>query len=323
MTNFAKYDYPEHLVQIMTGGLNQAIFEIAIDLDIFNKIDKKDLSLKEFSDLFRIPLSSSRVFIQYLCMLGLLKYTNGKFYNSPLTQEYLVDRDVAWLKDLLAVSRDKRDGLKSKILNPKSQDWYKIRDKKQKIGETFFKGWLYERRVFWGKELAKQYDFSEHRTLLDVGGACGGWCLGIRTVFPHLKCLVFDIPQVCRLAESMMEKTEMVRMVPGSFFENDFPQGADIVLLANVLHDWSPADGRKILSKIHNAMPSQGKLLLSEFYFNDDFSGPAWAGLQAFCVLGTQQQSGWQPTYEEASQMLSEEKFKILGQKENLIIAQK
>jgi hypothetical protein len=51
--------------------------------------------------------------------------------------------------------------------------------------------------------------------------------------------------------------------IGGDFFES-VPEGADIYILKNVLHDWSDEGAVRILKNCRRAMDSQAKLLLIE-----------------------------------------------------------
>jgi len=322
-----KYYFPDKLVRLITGELTSAIFKIAFDLNIFAKIDRKCISVYEFSRLFNIPLSSSRVLIQYLCVAGLLKYRNKKITNSAIARKYLLHgRDkLEWIKHLLRINKWSHK-LKEKILNPRDSEWYLIRQKRQGINEEFYRGWFHERRIHWGQELGRMYNFAKHRIMLDVGGASGGWCIGILKKFPHLKCIVFDMPSACHIAKRYIEETglsDQIKVVRGSFFKSNLPKGADIILLANVLHDWTPQESQRILSKAYAVLPAGGTLLVSEFFFQDNFSEPIWAAIQAISVLGPETKSGWQPSYGEMRDILQEAGFRHIQKRNNLLIARK
>jgi 3-hydroxy-5-methyl-1-naphthoate 3-O-methyltransferase len=322
-----RYYYPDKLVRLITGEMTSAIVKIAFDLDIFKKINKKNLSIYEFGELFNISVFSSRVLIQYLCVIGLLDYRNKKIKNSSMVQKYLLGSpsNLKWIKHLFCINKWSND-LKEKILNPRDSEWYLIREGKQKINEKFYKGWFHQRRVHWGQEMARRYNFKNHKVILDIGGASGGWCIGILKKNPHLKGIVFDMPSVCHIARQYVALSGLagrIKVISGLFFQSSLPKGADVILLSNVLHDLTPHENRKILSSTYDVLPRGGVLLVSEFFFHDDFSGPIWAVIQAISVLGSANKSGWQPNYEEMKSFLQETGFRCIQKQDNLLIARK
>ncbi|WP_280490623.1 methyltransferase, partial [Nocardia carnea] len=66
------------------------------------------------------------------------------------------------------------------------------------------------------------------------------------------------------------------RIEAGDFF-SAVPEGGDIYLLKNILHDWDDERCRTILEQCHKAMPADGRLLIVESVLPDvvDTSDPA------------------------------------------------
>ncbi len=159
-----------------------------------------------------------------------------------------------------------------------------------------------------------------------MGGGTGGWCVGIRRRHPHLQCQVFDLPEVREIAERLLAEDgegEKITFVPGSFFTDELPAGADVALLANVLHNWNPQDGHHILANTLQALEPGGKLLVKEYFFEDDWTGPMEAVFEAFMMLGAGEKSGWQPSFQEMEEMLGEAGFVDVERRHQLIVASK
>ncbi|KAK7362774.1 hypothetical protein VNO77_04895 [Canavalia gladiata] len=90
-------------------------------------------------------------------------------------------------------------------------------------------------------------------SLVDVGGGTGGVTKIIHEAFPHLKCTVFDQPQIV----ANLTATENLSFVGGDMF-NSIPS-ADAVLLKWVLHDWNDELSLKILKNCKEAISGEGK----------------------------------------------------------------
>ncbi len=123
---------------------------------------------------------------------------------------------------------------------------------------------------FHGQEppaVAKAYDFSGIKTLVDVGGATGNMLATILSAHSGVHGVLFDLPHVVREAPAFLEARgvgDRVTIEGGSFFES-VPSGGDAYLLSHIIHDWSEEQCLTILSKCREAMPPAGKLLLVEF----------------------------------------------------------
>jgi hypothetical protein len=103
------------------------------------------------------------------------------------------------------------------------------------------------------------YDFSRFNTIVDVGGAQGSLIATIVQANPHLKGILFDLPEI--IANVQVDQT--IQPVAGNFFES-VPMGGDAYLMRWIIHDWNDEKSSIILKNCYQAMPDQGKLLLLE-----------------------------------------------------------
>ena len=116
-------------------------------------------------------------------------------------------------------------------------------------------------------EILSAYPFDRHRCLLDVGGGQGTFLIAAARRVPTLKCMLFDLPAVARLAETSFEKEGLSTRVSahgGSFFETPLPQGADLATLIRVLYDHDDHRALAILQAVHRALPSGARLIVAE-----------------------------------------------------------
>jgi SAM-dependent methyltransferase len=110
------------------------------------------------------------------------------------------------------------------------------------------------------------YDFSGAHQVVDVGGGKGVLLQAILDRCPHVRGVLFDQPEVIERARpSLLESPAAARceLVGGDFFDR-VPAGADVYLLANVLHDWDDARGVDILRACRRAMRPGARLLIVE-----------------------------------------------------------
>jgi hypothetical protein len=111
------------------------------------------------------------------------------------------------------------------------------------------------------------YDFSAFETIVDVGGGDGTLLCGILKNNEKSKGIVFDLLHAKQQALMNIELNKLQERClfrEGSFFEN-VPCGASAYIMKSVLHDWDDEHSKKILSKLFEAMPRGGKLLMIEY----------------------------------------------------------
>jgi hypothetical protein len=111
------------------------------------------------------------------------------------------------------------------------------------------------------------YDFKPFKTIVDVGGGDGTLLCGILQQAVQSRGIVLDMPHAKQQALAKIEAGHLQNRCffeEGSFFET-IPSGASAYVMKSVLHDWNDEDSKKILSKVKEAMPPNGKLLMIEY----------------------------------------------------------
>lgn len=122
--------------------------------------------------------------------------------------------------------------------------------------------------AYWpATRIAEAYDFASRQHLLDLGGGSGAFGALIAARNPHLQVTLFDLEPVCALARERFRQAgleDRARAVAGDFHKDRLPADCDCVLVANVLHDWSPEECLGILRRVHQALPPGGEVLVHE-----------------------------------------------------------
>jgi hypothetical protein len=113
----------------------------------------------------------------------------------------------------------------------------------------------------------RMYDFSELRTVVDVGGSHGVMLAAILMSNPASRGILFDLPHVVEGAEALLRAAAVAdrcTCVGGDFFAEALPRDGDAYILASILHDFDDERCTAILKRCRQAMPDHGKLLVVE-----------------------------------------------------------
>ena len=89
--------------------------------------------------------------------------------------------------------------------------------------------------------VATAFDLSRFHRAADLGGATGHLALAVCDRYPHMEGVVFDLPQVAKVAREHVAAsslTDRVTVIDGDFFADPLPE-ADLYMLGRILHDWS------------------------------------------------------------------------------------
>lgn len=154
-------------------------------------------------------------------------------------------------------------------------------------------------------EILAAYDFSNFKTIADIGGGHGHAIKAILGAYPQAKGILFELPHV--VAE-VPHDTERLELVAGDFFRDPLPQ-ADAYLLMNIIHDWADEQADTILAAVREAAPPGATLVLVESVVPDQ-PGPAWA--KTLDILMLSMTGGRERTVEEYKQFLAAGGFELI-----------
>jgi SAM-dependent methyltransferase len=129
-----------------------------------------------------------------------------------------------------------------------------------------------ERTAAFAPSVADTYDFSDIRSIVDVGGGQGTLLAEILRRHSHLHGTLFETAAVAARAGAVLDGVDLAdrcELMAGDFFEQ-VPQGADCYLLANVLHDWDDKRAADILRNCRRSMTRGGRVLIVERLIPDE-----------------------------------------------------
>jgi SAM-dependent methyltransferase len=141
---------------------------------------------------------------------------------------------------------------------------------------AIFDAAMAERTAAYAPSVADAYDFSDVRTIVDIGGGNGTLLVEILRRHSHLSGVLFETPTVAARADAVLDATDIAdrcKVRAGDFFEQ-VPDKADCYVLANVLHDWDDARSIDILRNCRRAMSRPGRVLIVERLIPDDGGDP-------------------------------------------------
>ncbi len=134
------------------------------------------------------------------------------------------------------------------------------------------------------------YDFSGRKVVVDVGGGRGQVVGAILAANPHLRGILFDLPDGLKEAESHLASlgvADRCAIVSGNMFES-VPAGGDAYVLSQILHDWPDEKAVEILAQVRRVVPKEGVLLVREVVLpaGDAPSQAKLADLTMLAMLG-------------------------------------
>ena len=214
--------------------------------------------------------------------VGLLEKEDGRYRNSPLADRYLAAGSEYSLRNYVLDERwcwgawgRLEDALRADHqLLPEDEEGYHA------FPEDFFLDFLHGHSLAMGERLAAAVDFGAAGRFMDVGGGSGAVSIALCRAYPHLEAIVVDQPPVVAKTADHIEAAglgERITTSPANIFESPLPDGCDTAVIANVLHDFSPARAREILARVAAALPPGGRVVILEIVPDEERRSPPLA----------------------------------------------
>ncbi|HEV8543678.1 MAG TPA: methyltransferase [Verrucomicrobiae bacterium] len=255
-------------------------------LDFFTWLEKGPATTEQICRHFEIAPRPTDVMLTLFVAMGLLKRQGDSVHVTESGHEHLVSsspwflgpyyaslKDRPVCKDFLQVLKTDKPANWGSFKNEK--DWARAMEEPA-FAESFTAA-MDCRGVFLGQALAKKLDGAKRKSLLDIAGGSGIYACSIVAHHSHLSAAVFEKAPVNKVAANAISKrgfSDKVRVIEGDMFGRDFPNGFDLHLISNVLHDWNESTVMGLLRKSFTALEPGGMLVIHDVHINADKSGP-------------------------------------------------
>ncbi len=293
---------PSHIMQIGFGFWGSKTLLSAVELGLFTELAKGPASAAAIGDRLGLHSRSTRDFLDALVALGLLQRegrgVDATYTNTPETALFLDRNSPAYVGGMLEMANARLFRFWAD-LTPALESG-KPQNEAKHTGASLFEA-LYadEARLeqflaaMAGVQkgnfgvLADKFDFSQYKTVCDLGGANGALCRALATRHAHLSCISFDLPAVAPIARREIQAAGLagrIEVVAGDFTDGPLPR-ADVFTMGNILHDWGVEGKKALIKKAHDSLPAGGVLIAVENVIDNDRRHNAFGLLMSLNML--------------------------------------
>lgn len=276
------------LTDLATGYQKSKILFTFGNLGIADLLNEKPLGAEAVARKLKIETIAAERFLNACTMLGLLKKSGKTYSNSTLSKEFLIKDGEFYLGGQLERYGERSYPLWENL--EKSLKKWKAGATSQSVPEDEDQGAeamaeQHNYSYLHGTHLARAFDFSKYKKLLDLGGGTGAMSIGLCRAFPKLEAVVFDLEQNVKIAEKFVKKaglSKQIKCVGGDFQKDGLPEDFDAVLLANFMSVADEKDNLKLLADIYDKLPKGGACIISGLIMDNSKLAPETAVL--FCL---------------------------------------
>jgi acetylserotonin N-methyltransferase len=312
----------------LTGNYQAAIV-VADESGVFSALDKRPATIRELASSLEFDERATGVLLRLLGSLGILTQRLGRFQLTDEARVYLLRSKPFYWGHMMrvAVSDWHRTTLLAKLrqkgsdraAGPEgtphilgtgrvSDNWAAGDVSPEEARDIAAR--MHSHSLPAAIGVARNYDFSSIRRVLDVGGGSGCFMIAMAQRHSELRCTIMELPAMCEVAQGYIkagDAADRVATVAVDIFRQPWPRGYDAMFFSNIWHDWNFQTCKWLAMRAFEALPPGGRIMLHEMLLNDDGAGPATtASFSMLMLLATQ---GQQFTFGELKQILESTGF--------------
>jgi hypothetical protein len=280
---------PETIMQIGTGFWASKILLSAVNFQLFTMLTQRSaMSAKEIKSELGLNCTDRNVydFLDTLTGFGFLNregLLETAVYSNTVDTDFFLDRNKpTYIGGILEMLNNRLYGFWGNLEEGMRTG---LPQNEAKNGENLFEALYADAdrlkefiHAMSGIQMgafmafAQKFDFSDVRTLVDIGGSASLLSLMVAKHNTHMSCTSWDLPAVAPIANETIAKFQLqdqVKTADGDFFKDGFPK-ADMVVMGNILHDWDEPTKLMLMQKAYDALPAGGCFVSIEGIIDDD-----------------------------------------------------
>lgn len=274
---------PDSIFQVASGFMASKHLFVANEVGLFECLAEGPSTLDDLSHRTGVSRSTIRILADAMVALGFVERQAERYQNGPVAATFLSGLTPADLRPLLRFWNRLSYPAWAHLEEVVRTQQAALAPLDEALGKIVSEG-IEASTAAAAEALATSYNFRQHHRVLDLGGGTGSFLFAILRHHPGLKTTLFEMPPVAALVRKRIIHTpleESVEIVVGDFFHDPIPAGHDVVLLANILHNFSPEHNLALLRRIRSGVSDGTRLLLVDFWTDPTHIQPMFAALMA------------------------------------------
>ncbi|MEM7233494.1 MAG: methyltransferase [Planctomycetota bacterium] len=253
-------------------------------LDLFSVLSEESLTLSEICERLDLDARATDVMLTLLVAMDYLERLPGGKVGATLVAKEFLRSESPWSLIPYYASAKGRPGCEAMLETLRTgrtaswtaqDDEWSVKMEDEAFARSFT-GEMNCRGNYLGPKVAEAVDLSARRHVLDIGGGSGIYAICMAAAYPGLRAAVYEKPPVDAIARREMEArglSDRVDTIAGDMFES-IPEGSDVHLYSNVLHDWSESDCLDLLARSRETIADGGLVVVHDAFIDREKAGP-------------------------------------------------
>lgn len=317
---------PGKIMQVGMGFWASKTLLTAVNMDLFTFISENGKKGTEIIAKLELHQRGAYDFLDTLVALGFLEKKGLKstatYSNAADTNLFLDKNKPSYIGGLLEMANHRlypfwgnlEEGLKTGLPQNETKDGGKPMFEELYADESRLKEFI---QAMTGAQMgnfimfSRNFDFSEYKTMCDVGGSGASLSAQVALNNDHMSCVSFDLPPVAPIAQDIVDGMQLgdrISIQSGDFLQDPLPR-ADVITMGNILHDWGIEEKKMLIKKAYDALPKGGAFVVIENIIDDNREKNAF-GLMMSLNMMIETEAGFDFTFAEFNEWTKEAGFK-------------
>jgi len=253
--------------RLQTGVAPALAVQAGMELELFTALAEGPADAAQAARRLGVAEERLAPLLYALVLTELVELRDGLFANSAEADEYLVKGRRRYIGGVHELWSDmwRADLLTARsIRTGKPQAKHDFVEGDREALAAFIRG-LAALALPRGRRLAKEFDFSRCRSVIDVGGGSGSTLIGLCEANPQLRATVLDLPAVADIARTMLRDTphaERISVIAGDITAAP-PEGRfDAAMCVQLIQVLSPQDAGRAILHMGRALEPGGTIYI-------------------------------------------------------------
>ncbi|MBN1853307.1 MAG: hypothetical protein JW829_11305 [Pirellulales bacterium] len=280
----------DQILTSMRGYQVPCILAAAVELDVFEALARSPLTAEQMSGRIQCDLRATATLLDALAGLGLLAKGGTRYTLPRAIQPFVIESST---ESVVPMLRHQANCLRRWARLP-----WTVRTGRAADSEPSIRGEASDQAAFIGAmdvvsrvvadDLIREINPGGFQCILDLGGGPATWTLAWLRSEPKSRAILFDLPHVIPMTRERIAGTEFcerISLVPGDFYADPLPRGADLVWLSAIIHQNSRAENRSLYQKVANTLDHGGWIYIRDIVMGPSRTEPVAGTLFAINML--------------------------------------
>jgi hypothetical protein len=274
------------IYKMITASIKSKLILTAIELKVFNTLTNPTTA-NSVSETLGTHSRSTELFLDALVTIDLLVKKDGKYWNSEITQVFLVEGKETYIGGFLefqmSFHKPVLDNFAGIIKNGPPPPQENMNFDSEDFWTPVLKNVANFQRTGWGQQIAEIAEslpeFSSFKKMLDLGGSAGLNEIAILLKHPTMKGVLFDRPAIVKVAETFIKEYELeerIEIIGGDYTQDPIGDNYDLIVATGTLN-FVLKDLGSMLKKLFDALNPGGVFISIHDGLTEEMTKPEMA----------------------------------------------